>query len=195
MMTSLTERESQALDAIAHGLAGSDPRLASMLNIFSRLAAGEEMPAREKIRIRRGWLPARPRRARRRPRRGAARPQARPLYARLGRPQAMLLLWAGISAGLIAVALALNTSGHNACVRSVGTACPSPSIPRHADASHMMNLRLLAEAFTHGQSAGCAIAQLDPQARMIGNAWPRANGGSGPPLGRLSAASAAQSHP
>ena len=95
-MTSLTERESQALDAIAHGLAGSNPRLASMLNIFSRLAA-----------------------------------------------------------------------------------CPSPSIPRHADASHMMNLRLLAEAFPHGQSAGCAIAQLDPQARMIGNACTRTNGARG----------------
>ena len=111
-MTSLTERESQALDAIAHGLAGSNPRLASMLNIFSRLAA-----------------------------------------------------------------------------------CPSPSIPRHADASHMMNVRLLAEAFSPGQSAGWAIVQLDPQARMIGNACPRANNGSGSPLGRLSAASAAQSHP
>ena len=181
MMTSPTERESQALDAIAHGLAGSDPRLASMLNIFSRLAAGEEMPAREKIRIPRGWPPA--------------RPQARPLYARLGRPQAMLLLWAGISAGLIAVALALSTSGHNACVRWMGTACPSPSIPRHADASRMMNVRLPAEAFPRGQSAGCAIVQLDPQARMIGNACPRANNGSGPPPGRLSAASAAQPHP
>ena len=190
---SRTEPHSQALDAIADGLAGSDPRLASMLTIFSQLAAGEEMPAREKIRIRRGWPPARPRRARRRPRRGAARPQARPLYARLGRPQAMLLLWVGISAGLIAVALALNTSGHNACVRSMGTACPSPSIPRHADASHMMNLRLLAEAFPHGQSASCAVVQLDPQAHMIGNACPRANGGSGSPLGRLPAVSATRS--
>ena len=54
----------------AAGLAGSDPRLASMLTIFSRLAAGEEMPAREKTRVRRG-RPAvhRPRRARRHPRR------------------------------------------------------------------------------------------------------------------------------
>jgi len=78
MMMSLTERESQALGSIADGLAGSDPRLASMLNIFSRLAAGEQMPAREQIRIRRGWPPAPPRRARRHPRRGtAARKRAR----------------------------------------------------------------------------------------------------------------------
>jgi len=51
---SLTEPEMQALGGIEDGLAGSDPRLASTLNIFSRLAAGEEMPVREKIRVRRG---------------------------------------------------------------------------------------------------------------------------------------------
>ena len=45
---SLNQLETQALDSIADGPAGSDPRLASMLNIFSRLAGGEEMPAREK---------------------------------------------------------------------------------------------------------------------------------------------------
>ena len=44
-MMSLTQPETQALGAIADGLAGADPRLASMLTIFSRLAAGEEMPA------------------------------------------------------------------------------------------------------------------------------------------------------
>jgi hypothetical protein len=53
------------MGSIEDGLAGSDPRLASMLNIFSRLAAGEEMPAREKIQVRRGRTAAhRPRRAR-----------------------------------------------------------------------------------------------------------------------------------
>lgn len=52
-MMSLNEPQMQALGWIEDSLAGSDPRLASMLNIFSRLAAGEEMPAREKIRIRR----------------------------------------------------------------------------------------------------------------------------------------------
>ena len=44
---SLTEPETQARGSIADGLAGSDPLLASMLTIFSRLAAGEEMPARQ----------------------------------------------------------------------------------------------------------------------------------------------------
>jgi len=130
-MMSLTEPETQALGFIEHGLAGSDPRLASMLNIFSRLAVGEEMPAREKTRARRGRPAAhRPRRARRHPRRGIALPQPRRLYARLGWQQAMLLLWVVVSAGLLAIALALNTSGHNACIQSMGTACPSP--PSHS---------------------------------------------------------------
>jgi hypothetical protein len=124
-MMSLTEPETTALSAIAHGLAGSDPRLASMLTIFSRLAAGEEMPAREKAWARRGRPPARPRRARRHPRRGTALPQPRRRYTRLGWQQAMLLLWAVISATLLATALALNTGSHNACIQSMGTACPS----------------------------------------------------------------------
>jgi hypothetical protein len=114
MTMSLNETDAQALGSIEHGLVGSDPRLAAMLNIFSRLAAGEEMPAGEKIRMRRGRLAGRPRRARPHPRRGTALPQARRLYARLDWRQAMLLLWVVISAGLIATALILNTSGHKA---------------------------------------------------------------------------------
>ena len=90
---SFTEPETQALGSIADGLAGSDPRLASMLTIFSRLAAGEEMPARGKTRARRGRPPARrPRRARRYPRRGVAFPHPRRRYARLGWQQALLVL-------------------------------------------------------------------------------------------------------
>jgi hypothetical protein len=98
-----------------------------MLNIFSRLAAGEQMPARESIRVRRGRPATRhPRRARQHPRRGTVLPQARRRYPRLGRQQAMLVLWAVITAALLAVALALNTSGHKACIQPVGTSCPSP---------------------------------------------------------------------
>jgi hypothetical protein len=118
MMMSLTEPETQALGFIEHGLAGSDPRLASMLNIFSRLAAGEEMPAREKTR------------ARRHPRQGITLPQPRRLYARLGWQQAMLLLWVVITAGLLAVALVLDTSGNKACIRSMGSVCSSA--PSHS---------------------------------------------------------------
>src|SRR5215813_4709446 len=133
MMMSLTEPETQALGAIADGLAGADPRLASMLTIFSRLAAGEEMPAREKTRVRRG-RPARPRRARRHPRRGIAFPQARRLDPRWGWPQALLVLWAVIAAALLTAALALTASGPTTCARPLGTACPSPSLPQQAGA-------------------------------------------------------------
>src|SRR5262250_3498495 len=133
MMMSLTQPHRQALGAIADGLAGSDPRLASMLTIFSRLAAGEEMPAREKTRARRGRPPAhRRRRARRHPRRGMASPQPRRRHPRLGWPRAMLVLGAVISAALLTAALALTASGHNTCARPMGTACASPSIPHHA---------------------------------------------------------------
>jgi hypothetical protein len=113
MMMSLNEPQMQALGWIEDSLASSDPRLASMLNILSRLAAGEEIPAGQKIRVRRGQPAApRPRPARRHPRRDAALPQPRRLYPRLGVQQAMLLLWVVISAGVLAVALVLNTSGH-----------------------------------------------------------------------------------
>jgi len=86
-----------------------------MLNIFSRLAAGEEMPVREKIRVQRGRTAAhRRRRARWHPCWSTALPQARQRYPRLGWQQAMLLLWVVISAALVAVALVLNTSSHKA---------------------------------------------------------------------------------
>jgi hypothetical protein len=136
MMMSLNEPQKQALGWIEDGLAGSDPRLAAMLTIFSRLAAGEEMPAREEIRVRRGRPAAhRPRRARRHPRRGTVSPQARRPYPRLGLQQATLLLWVVISAGLLAVALVLSTSGHKGCIQSMGTACPSP--PPHSMPTHL----------------------------------------------------------
>ena len=106
-----------------------------MLTIFSRLAAGEEMPARAKTRVRRGrWAARRPRRARRHPRRGTVFPQARRLYPHLGLPLAMVLLWVVISAGALAVALVLSTSGHQGCIQSMGTACPSP--PPHSMPAH-----------------------------------------------------------
>jgi Protein of unknown function (DUF3040) len=101
-MMTLSERDMQALGSIENGLSGSDPMLASMLNIFSRLAAGEEMPARKKTRVRRD--------------------------PRLGWSRAMLLAWVVISGGLLAVGLVLSAGGHKACTGSMGTACPSPSV-------------------------------------------------------------------
>ena len=134
-MMSFTDLERQALGSIADGLAGSDPRLASMLTIFSRLAAGEDMPVRQKTRVRRGRAAARrPRRARRHPRRGTARPQPRRRHPRLGWPQARLVVAAVICAALLTAALILNASGPKTCARPMGTACPSPPIPQQAGA-------------------------------------------------------------
>jgi hypothetical protein len=196
MMMSLNEPHRQALGSIADGLAGSDPRLASMLTIFSRLAAGEEMPAREMTRVRRGRpTTLRLRRARRHPRLGRALPQPHRLYLRPGWQQTMLLLWAVLSAALLAVALALNSSGHEACSQSITKAGPSPSTPQHAGASHVTNPPPPAEAFPHRQPTSCAIVPLNPQAHMIGNTGPRANSGPNSPPGWLPVVSAAQSHP
>ena len=117
MSTSRWERE--ALDVIEDGLAHSDPALASRLGIFSRLASGEEMPARGTIRE------LRRREARRRGPAGRRPGQdpASPLYLRLGRQRAAFLAWLVIAAGLVTVALTLKTGGHATCVQLLRAAC------------------------------------------------------------------------
>jgi len=58
---SLSASKQQALDSIEATLTSSDPKLAALLAIFARLAPGEEMPVRERVRIHRrlqvtrGW--------------------------------------------------------------------------------------------------------------------------------------------
>ena len=58
---SLSASEQQALDSIEATLTSADPKLVSVLVIFVRLASGERMPVREKVRIHRrlqvthGW--------------------------------------------------------------------------------------------------------------------------------------------
>ena len=84
-MMSLTQPETQALGAIADGLAGADPRLASMLTIFSRLAAGEEMPAREKTERGAGGRPPTVRAAP-----GGTRAGAQPARTRAAGPRASI---------------------------------------------------------------------------------------------------------
>ena len=121
---SLSKWERQALGAIEDGLARSDPALASRLGIFSQLAFGKEMPTRGKI----GALRRRAARRRSRPGRHPGQDtvvaQARRLYQRLGQQRAAYLLWLVISAGLIAVALALNTGGgHVTCGQLLTAAC------------------------------------------------------------------------
>ena len=98
---SLSPKEQQALASIEDGLVGSDPKLAALLATFARLASGEEMPVREKIRA----IWHRPH--------GNARRDARSLRLRLGWPQTMLLLWLAVTIALVAVALILNRDSRN----------------------------------------------------------------------------------
>ncbi len=126
--------EQQALDSIKDGLASSDPKLAARLSIFTRLASGEEMPAREK-------LPAgarRPRPRPRRPRRGDARGHAHQVYQRTGLPRVMPLLWLVITAVLIVVALVCSRVGSNggctlpwasSCTGATSASGPAPGSP------------------------------------------------------------------
>jgi Protein of unknown function (DUF3040) len=97
-VTSMNAREQQALDSIRDGLASSDPTLAARLAMFTRLASGEEMPAREKVQADRG-------------RTGG---HARRMNLRLSLQQAAVLLWLVITMALIAVALAVSRDGSQA---------------------------------------------------------------------------------
>ena len=120
---SLSTREQQALDSIKDDLAGCDPALVARLTIFTRLASGEEMPAREKVH-------AGSRRAVRR-----SRPQPRHTrqpYRRLGLQQAVLLLWFVITIALIAIALACNRGGsQGTCTGSWPTSCTGATSAPH----------------------------------------------------------------
>ncbi len=114
-MTSLSTREQQALDSIKDDLASCDPALVARLALFTRLASGEQMPAREKV-------PAGSRRVAR-----LSRPEplrtCRP-YRRLGVPQVAMLLWLVITVALIATALASSHGGsQGTCTGSWATTC------------------------------------------------------------------------
>jgi hypothetical protein len=90
---SLSSHEQHALHSIENRLCVSDPELASLLATFSRLTAGEDMPAREKTRA--GRLAPRGSHRRRHPLRYRTRRLA-------GRPRPSLF-WqaAGLVLGLL----------------------------------------------------------------------------------------------
>jgi hypothetical protein len=122
---SLSAREEQILGSIEDGLARSDPKLASMMATFTRLASGEEMPVGEKIHAVRlvANLRDRPH-----PRRDVVRRSARRLYQRLGLPQYGVLWLAAVAAvALVAVALAVSRggsgSGQGSCTTSWSAVC------------------------------------------------------------------------
>ena len=109
---SLSAKEQQALASIEDGLAGSDPKLASLLATFTRLASDEEMPVRAGIRATRHRATRR-RHRHQSQRRGNARREVPRPGPRLGWQQTMLLLWLAVTIALVAVALILNRDSRN----------------------------------------------------------------------------------
>jgi hypothetical protein len=116
-VTSPSAWEQQALNSIKDGLASSDPTLVARLAIFTRLASGEEMPAREKIQVgsRQAVLHSGP--APRHTRRQEVVPP---------------LLWLVTTVVLIAVALVCNRGGsQGTCTGSWATFCTGATSAAH----------------------------------------------------------------
>ena len=112
---SLSAWEQQALDSIKDDLASCDPALVARLTIFTRLAYGEEMPAREKIH-------ADPQRAARRSLSGPL-PTRRVHQRRVLQQAVPPLLWLVTSVALIVVALVCNRGSQGTCTGSWSTVC------------------------------------------------------------------------
>jgi hypothetical protein len=101
---SLSAWEQRTLSSIADELAGSDPRLASILAVFNRLTRGEAMPARQHAgRIRREAGRSRRNRSHTWKRRRVY------LTVRVAWPA---IAWILIAAALITAALVLSHIGH-----------------------------------------------------------------------------------
>ena len=120
--------EKRALDSIRDRLAHSDPELTRLLTAFTKLASGEKMPVREKLRALSLRAIHRSRRKRGRSRRGPARRFA----LRLGAERVALLLWLVITIGLITTAVSLSRSGsQSACIERWPGIC-AEAAPAHS---------------------------------------------------------------
>lgn len=120
--------EKRALDSIRDRLAHSDPELTRLLTAFTKLASGEMMPVREKLRALSLRAIHRSRRKRGRSRRGPARRFA----LRLGAERVALLLWLVITIGLITTAVGLSRSGsQSACIERWSGIC-AEAAPAHS---------------------------------------------------------------
>jgi len=118
---SLSAHDRQVLDFITESLTVSDPVLAGLLDTFTRLTAGELMPAREQIG------------ARSRQMRGTARRPGR----RLGPAGIMILVWLLLTALFVSMAVVLSNGSPAPCRTSwaMGCADPAPSAAAHAGPS------------------------------------------------------------
>ena len=118
---SLCAQEQQDLELIKDGLTGSDSSLVALLGTFNRLASGEEMPAREKIRPGSRAAAGCARRGRRHPHRSCRYPHQAAQRRRQWVPP---LLWLAITLSLIAVALVCSHIGSSStCAPSLAMVC------------------------------------------------------------------------
>jgi hypothetical protein len=103
--------EHRALDSIQSALGHTDPKLASLLATFSRLASSVEVPAHEKVRA-----PLRhpPHRHRSRPRWGKVP------YRHRSPQRAVILTWLITSIAMITVAVVLSRGGPASCPQAFG---------------------------------------------------------------------------
>lgn len=115
---SLNAHDRHELSLIEEALAGTDPRFAAKLSAFSRLANGEAMPERERIRA------------------GRQHPAGRAVRGlRPGQPGTLrwisVAVWLLISIALLSTALALGDTGTSApCARWQGLVCTRQRTPR-----------------------------------------------------------------
>ena len=103
--------EHRALDSIQSALGHTDPKLASLLAMFSRLASSEQMPAHEKVRSPLRHLPHR---RRSRPRRG------QPPHRQRSLQRAAVVTWLLTSIAMITVAVILSRGGPAPCPQAFG---------------------------------------------------------------------------
>jgi hypothetical protein len=121
---SLSAQEQQVLDLIKDGLTGSDSGLAAMLGTFNRLASGEEMPAREKIRPGSREAAGCAGRGQRHPHRTGRCPRQE---HRPPSPWAAPLLWLVITLSLITVGLVFSRIGSpGKCAVQLAMVCSHP---------------------------------------------------------------------
>ena len=127
---SLSARDRQALGSIEDQLTGFDPQLASLIATFTRLASGEEMPAREDIRE--GGPRLRTRAAAGDTAAGTPFAFSRRTGRRPGLQPALYLLWLTVAITLVTVTLAINYGGGTgSCTQSWAAVCAG-QVPPHS---------------------------------------------------------------
>jgi hypothetical protein len=127
---SLGTWEQQALDSIKGELTDSDPRLVTLLTTFSRLASGEAMPVRDKLRAGTRRISRYSHRKQRRCcQTGACRNSVR-RHRRFGLQHALILAWLVITVGLIAMTFVLSRGGsHGTATQTCTGAWPVACSP------------------------------------------------------------------